>query len=162
MSIEKNDRNIITHTHTHTHIHTHTKHTHTLIHSHTHTHTHTYIYTHTHTHTYIYIHTHTTYMCFSFFTDVLQFIFWHVEIQWCWVWQWIIPYDIRFIGTIKSKVGDRSRGRPERSLFNSCYTEVFSLDCSTLTFETYLIMLSAKQGGIKYPFLSLWYDLIWD
>ena len=37
-----------------------------------------------------------------------------------------------------SKVGDRSRGRPEGSLFNSYYTEVyrralsFSLDCSTL------------------------------
>ena len=23
-------------------------------------------------------------------------------------------------------------------------------------------MLSAKQGGIKYHFLSLWYDLTWD
>ena len=28
-----------------------------------------------------------------------------------------------------------------------------------ITFETYLIMLSVKQGGIKYHFLSLWYDL---
>ena len=25
------------------------------------------------------------------------------------------------------------------------------------TLETYLIMLSVKQGGIKYHFLSLWY-----
>ena len=25
-----------------------------------------------------------------------------------------------------------------------------------------LIMLSAKHGGIKYHFLSLWYDSIWD
>ena len=24
--------------------------------------------------------------------------------------------------------------------------------------DPYLIMLSAKQGGIKYLFLSLWYD----
>ena len=23
-------------------------------------------------------------------------------------------------------------------------------------------MLSVKQGGIKYHFLSLWYDLTWD
>ena len=23
-------------------------------------------------------------------------------------------------------------------------------------------MLSVKQGGIKYHFLSLWYDAIWD
>ena len=26
------------------------------------------------------------------------------------------------------------------------------------TLDPYLIMLSAKQGGIKYHFLSLWYD----
>ena len=26
----------------------------------------------------------------------------------------------------------------------------------------YLIMLSVKQGGIKYHFLSLWYDATWD
>ena len=25
--------------------------------------------------------------------------------------------------------------------------------------DPYLIMLSVKQGGIKYHFLSLWYDL---
>ena len=25
-----------------------------------------------------------------------------------------------------------------------------------------MIMLSVKQGGIKYHFLSLWYDLTWD
>ena len=28
--------------------------------------------------------------------------------------------------------------------------------------DTYLIMLSVKQGGIKYHFLSLWYDSTWD
>ena len=26
------------------------------------------------------------------------------------------------------------------------------------TLDAYLIMLSVKQGSIKYPFLSLWYD----
>ena len=26
----------------------------------------------------------------------------------------------------------------------------------------YLIMLNVKQGGIKYIFLSLWYDSTWD
>ena len=26
------------------------------------------------------------------------------------------------------------------------------------TLDPYLIMLSVKQGGIKYHFLSLWYD----
>ena len=30
------------------------------------------------------------------------------------------------------------------------------------TLDTYLIMLSVKQGGIKYHFLSLWYDSTWD
>ena len=30
------------------------------------------------------------------------------------------------------------------------------------TLNTYLILLSVKQGGIKYHFLSLWYDSSWD
>ena len=30
------------------------------------------------------------------------------------------------------------------------------------TLDPYFIMLSVKQGGIKYQFLSLWYDLTWD
>ena len=30
------------------------------------------------------------------------------------------------------------------------------------TLDPYLIMLSVKQGGIKYLFLSLWYDSTWD
>ena len=30
------------------------------------------------------------------------------------------------------------------------------------TFYPYLIMLTVKQGGIKYGFLSLWYDSTWD
>ena len=29
------------------------------------------------------------------------------------------------------------------------------------TLDPYLIVLSAKQGGIKYHFLSLWYDSTW-
>ena len=30
------------------------------------------------------------------------------------------------------------------------------------TFDTYLILLSVKQGGIKYHFKSLWHDMTWD
>ena len=30
------------------------------------------------------------------------------------------------------------------------------------TLDTYFIMLSVKQGGNKYHFLSLWYDSTWD
>ena len=33
---------------------------------------------------------------------------------------------------------------------------------SHFTFDMYLILLSIKQGGIKYHFLSLWYDATWD
>ena len=28
--------------------------------------------------------------------------------------------------------------------------------------NTYLVLLSVKQGGIKYHFESLWYDATWD
>ena len=31
-----------------------------------------------------------------------------------------------------------------------------------LTLDAYFIMLSIKQGGIKYHFLSFWYDSTWD
>ena len=31
-----------------------------------------------------------------------------------------------------------------------------------LTLDTYLIMLSVKYGGIKYHFLSLWYNSTWN
>ena len=31
-----------------------------------------------------------------------------------------------------------------------------------LTLDPCLIILSVKQGGIKYHFLSLWYDSTWD
>ena len=30
------------------------------------------------------------------------------------------------------------------------------------TLDPYLIMLSVKPGGIRYHFLSLWYDSTWD
>ena len=30
------------------------------------------------------------------------------------------------------------------------------------TLDPYLIMLSVKQGSIKFHFLSLWHDLMWD
>ena len=63
-----------------------------------------------------------------------------------------------------SKVGDLSRWRPGSSLFNSYYTEVlgegvtFFPGLLLLTLDPYLMM----QGGIKYYFLSLWYDSTWD
>ena len=62
-----------------------------------------------------------------------------------------------------SRVSDHSRGWPEGSFFICYNTKVlrrallFSLDCSTIL-DLCLIMLSVKQGGITYNFLSLWYD----
>ena len=59
------------------------------------------------------------------------------------------------------KVGYHSRWWPEGSLFNTVVSEralLYSLDCSTLPLYSYLII----QGGIKYHFLSLWYDSTWD
>ena len=44
--------------------------------------------------------------------------------------------------------GDHSRGRPEGSPFNSYYT----MGLLHFTLDTYLILLSVKQGGIKYHF----------
>ena len=66
----------------------------------------------------------------------------------------------------KSKVGERRRGWPEGSLFNSYYTEILGRvplpGLLHFTLDTYLILLSVKQGGIKYHFSSLWYDMTWD
>ena len=68
----------------------------------------------------------------------------------------------------ESKVGDRSRGLPQRSLFNSYYNRGIGEGATLFpgllhfTLEMHPIMLSVKQGGIKYHFLSLWYDSTWD
>ena len=43
--------------------------------------------------------------------------------------------------------------------WGGCYSFPWSVP---LYFGPYLIMLSIKQGSIKYHFLSLWYDLTWD
>ena len=68
---------------------------------------------------------------------------------------WMCPSYI-----VSCKVGDLSWGWPEGSLFNSYHTEMWrrvillSLDCST-SLDPYLIMLSVKQGGIKYHFFCV-------
>ena len=40
-----------------------------------------------------------------------------------------------------------------------CYSFLW---IAQLTLDPYHIMLSVKQGGSKYCFLSLWYDSTWD
>ena len=70
--------------------------------------------------------------------------------------------------TFISKVGDHSRGWPEGSLFDSLLHQSVGEGATPFpgllhfTLDLYLIMLSVKQGGIKYHFLSLWYDSTWD
>ena len=54
-------------------------------------------------------------------------------------------------------MADRSRGRLEVSHLNSHYTEMMEGRYSfpliaPLTIDSYLTMLSVKQGGIKYHF----------
>ena len=64
-----------------------------------------------------------------------------------------------------SKVGDPSRGWPEGSLFDSLLHQGVGEGATPFpgllhfTLDPYLIMLSVKQGGIKYHF---WYDSTWD
>ena len=61
-----------------------------------------------------------------------------------------------------------SRGWPEGSLFDSLLHQGVGKGATPFpgllhfTLDPYLIMLSVKQGGIKYHFLSLWYDSTWD
>ena len=60
--------------------------------------------------------------------------------------------------TTVSKAGDHGRGQTKDSLFNSWGVGVGATPFPGLlhfTLNKYLIMLSVKQGGIKYNFLSL-------
>ena len=63
----------------------------------------------------------------------------------------------------QSKVGDRCRRHPEGSFSIAttlrCWEEAtYFPGLLHFTLDTYLIILSVKQRGIKYHFLSLWYD----
>ena len=49
------------------------------------------------------------------------------------------------------------------TIATSCSEECYSFyQIAPLTLHSYLTIASTKQGGIKYSFLSLWYDLIWN
>ena len=80
--------------------------------------------------------------------------------------QWNLYYIYIYI--YKSKVGDHSRGWPEGSLSDSLLHQGVGEGATPFpgllhfTLDLYLIMLSVKQGGIKYHFLSLWYDSTWE
>ena len=58
-------------------------------------------------------------------------------------------------------------GDPKATFFIAttprCRGERYSIPGLLLfTLDPYLIILSVKQGGIKYHFLSLWYVSTWD
>ena len=59
-----------------------------------------------------------------------------------------------------NKVGNCRRKAPFSIATSPMSTEGFLsfLWIAPLTHDTYLIVLSVKQGGIKYHFLRLWYD----
>ena len=66
-----------------------------------------------------------------------------------------------------SKVGDHSQGNPKApfSIVTTpmCRGGRYSFPgLLYFTLDPYLIMLSVKQGGIKYHFFSLWYYSTWD
>ena len=83
------------------------------------------------------------------------------------VFMMVLIYIYIYIYII-SKVGDRSRGRPEGSLFNSYDTEVYgrvlllSLDCSTLSLIRTLYCWVLSKEVSSTIFLSLWYNVTWD
>ena len=56
-----------------------------------------------------------------------------------------------------SKVGDRCRKLPKCREGPTPFPGLLPF-----TLDTYLILLSVKQVGIKYNFKSLWYDVTWD
>ena len=64
----------------------------------------------------------------------------------------------------KLLVGDDSQGRPFQLLLHRGVGEGATPFPGLLhfTLDTYLILLSVKQGGIKYHFWSLWYDATWN
>ena len=86
------------------------------------------------------------------------------QLPWYYQPQRLLPVTWTSVMWYKSKVCDLRRGSPERLPFSTATTP----RCRKgrypfpglfhFTIDPYLIILS----GIKYHFLSLWYDLTWD
>ena len=96
---------------------------------------------------------------------------WFLKILWIFLvrsLRWMIKWQMPRQDTYTLVVGDCRRGQLECSLFNSYYTKVVGEGTTPFpwllhfTLDPYLIMLSIKQGSLKYHFLSLWYDSTWD
>ena len=81
--------------------------------------------------------------------------------------------DATLLNTQHYKVGTKGKveqSRERRAPFSIAttlrykggYYSILFLGLLHFTLDPYLIMLSVKQGGIKYHFLSFWYDSTWD
>ena len=68
--------------------------------------------------------------------------------------------DTSFLNTQQYKVC--IKGKVEQSKERSNALPYTSVVVAIETLDTNLIMLNVKQEGIKYHFLSLWYDSTWD
>ena len=82
--------------------------------------------------------------------------------------QWISrPYNFKGIYIVKVNLATIVEGNPKVP-FSIATTprcrggRYYFPGLLYFTLDPYLIMLSVKQGGIKYHFLSLWYDSTWD
>ena len=64
----------------------------------------------------------------------------------------IYSHCTQYLRYIKSKVGDRSQGQPEGSLFISYYTEGVGEGATPFLYSWYLIVQCVKQGCIEHRF----------
>ena len=75
-----------------------------------------------------------------------------------------VPKNISYIELLVSRLATIVEGNP-KAPFSIAPTGEGTTPFPGLlhfTLDPYLIILSVKQGGIKYHFLSLWYDSTWD
>ena len=91
----------------------------------------------------------------SFFLHCLFFIWLNIK--------WAQPHSYIYIVRLATVVEGDSKAP-----FSLATTPRWKGGCNSfpwiapLILDTFLIMMSVKQGGIKYHFSSLWYDSTWD
>ena len=69
-------------------------------------------------------------------------------------------FCFRYISKLATVVESDSKAPFSIATTLRCRGGCYSLFYFTL--DPFLTMLSVKQGGIKYHFLSVWYDSTWD
>ena len=130
--------------------------THTLTHTHTHTHIYIYIY--------IYIYTHEFTSSCRFWRGYSKLVWFECYMIACW-WTQTMYAIKKFLKKVKLATIVEGNSKAPFSIATTpmCRGGRYSFPgLLYFTLDPYLIMLSVKQGGIKYHFLSLWYDSTWD